>query len=72
MKNRTAEEILSITFAQLDKVLLEKRNDTMPQGENVNARSSPQREEGDPARLEKVAAANMRNGTKIMKVKEPA
>ncbi|MHB8790130.1 MAG: hypothetical protein ACYDBT_09645 [Desulfobulbaceae bacterium] len=56
MKNRTAEEILSITFAHLDKVLLEKRNDTIPLSVNVNARSSPQRELGDPARPEKVAA----------------
>jgi hypothetical protein len=71
MKNRTAEEILSITFAHLDKVLREKRNDTMPRGENVNARSSPQREQGEPARPEKVAAAYARRQERV-KVKASA
>lgn len=62
MKNRTAEEILSITFAHLDKVLREKGNDTIPLSDRPDVRSGPHREQDDSARPEKVAGTNIRGG----------
>ena len=62
MKNRTAEEILSITFAHLDKVLREKGNDTMSLRDRADVRSGPYREQDDPARPEKVAGATTPGG----------
>lgn len=62
MKNQTAEEILSITFAHLDKVLREKGSDTKPPCDRADGRAGPYREQDDPARPEKVAVANIRGG----------
>lgn len=62
MKNQSAKEILSFTFAYLDKVLWEKRKEKGEVRDKAGGRSTQVWGQEEPAAPESAAEANIRGG----------
>ncbi|MHB8809160.1 MAG: hypothetical protein ACYC9M_04010 [Desulfobulbaceae bacterium] len=62
MKNRSAEEILSFTFAHLDTIVREKRNGQDKIRDQANGRAAQRWGQEDSAVPESVAGKNIRSG----------